>query len=123
VTLCRGGLGAEIGGDFNLAVGERRVFTSAALAATVEVWHDDPSALNGGLRTGCRVAGIPESIDILLRKEETSAMITGDEKLDRREFRDHAKDRRIACSRPASTTRTGSQGRGEKFLFESVGTH
>jgi hypothetical protein len=47
-----------------------------------------------------RTARIPKSIDIFWRKEETSAMIIGDEKLDRRERRDRAKDRRIACLRP-----------------------
>jgi hypothetical protein len=51
-----------------------------------------------------RTARIPKSIDIFWRKEETSAMIIGDEKLDRR---DSAKDRRTPHRQPERVPKGG----------------
>jgi hypothetical protein len=53
-----------------------------------------------GSEPAARIAGIAESIAVFLRKEETSAMILDDEKLDCRKRRDRDQDRRIGCSRP-----------------------
>jgi hypothetical protein len=57
-----------------------------------------------------------------LRKEETSAIVTSDEKLDRRERRDRAKECRGACSRRHRQPERVAQGE-EEFSFESAITH
>ena len=66
---------------------------------------------------------IPECKANLLRKQETSALIIGDEELDRRELRDRAKDRRIACSRPHLQPEQVPEGEKQEFLLESGVTH
>jgi hypothetical protein len=44
-------------------------------------------------------------------------MIMGDEKLDRREFRDRAKDRRTACSRPHLQPERVPEGQEKNFCL------
>jgi len=51
-----------------------------------------------------------------LRKEETSAIVTSDEKLDRRERRDRAKECRGACSRRHRQPERVAQG-GRRILI------
>jgi hypothetical protein len=70
-----------------------------------------------------RTARIPKSIDIFWRKEETPAMIVGDEKLDRRERHDRAEPYEgTQCARVLQPEQV-PVGEGRKFLFESAVTH
>jgi hypothetical protein len=59
-----------------------------------------------------RIARIPKSIDIFWREEETSVMIIGDEKLDRRERRDRADEPydRAPCARVLQPERVPARG-------------
>jgi hypothetical protein len=61
-----------------------------------------------------------ETMDIFLRKEEASAMIMGDEKLDRRELRDRAG---VSRARGRIYNQNGFPRARENFLFESAVTH
>ena len=88
-----------------------------------DIWHDNPPAGDGALGAGCSGCENSRIIDIFLRKEETSAMISAmrnsitESSATARANIMTGRDARAFCNQ------SGFPRAGEKFLLESAVTN